>query len=124
MSNIKLYTTLIKRTGIGTLYNYFKMKNIENYQFIRNNHDELKPYENQFGRKLTRIDAIVISPLTQSEITKIIDSCYENKKLQSYQANANKERLKYYHENYGKNTNTAAKKSNTNRTSPTKRNWF
>ena len=100
------------------------MKNIENYQFIRNNHDELKPYENQFGRKLTRIDAIVISPLTQSEITKIIDSCYENKKLQSYQANANKERLKYYHENYGKNTNTAAKKSNTNRTSPTKRNWF
>lgn len=96
MSNMKLYTTLIKRTGIGTLYNYFEMKNIENYQFIRNNHDELKPYENQFGRKLTRMDAIVISPLTQSEITEIIDGYYENKKLQSYQANENKERLKYY----------------------------
>lgn len=25
MSNIKLYTTLIKRTGIGTLYNYFEV---------------------------------------------------------------------------------------------------
>lgn len=74
MSEAKLYTVLIKRTEVGILSDYFEMKNVENYRFLRNNHDELKPYENQFGKKLTRMDA-------ESEINKIIDGFYENKEL-------------------------------------------
>lgn len=81
MSEAKLHTILIKRTEVGILSDYFGAKNIENYRFLRNNHDELKPYENQFDRKLTRMDAIVISPLSESEINKIIDGFYENKEL-------------------------------------------
>lgn len=81
MSEAKLHTILIKRTEVGILSDYFRTKNIENYRFLRNNHDELKPYENQFGRKLTRMDAIVISPLSESEINEIIDGFYENKEL-------------------------------------------
>lgn len=81
MSEAKLHTILIKRTEVGILSDYFRTKNIENYRFLRNNHDELKPYENQFGRKLTRMDAIVISPLSESEINEIIDGFYENEEL-------------------------------------------
>ena len=102
MSEAKLHTILIKRTEVGILSDYFRTKNIENYRFLRNNHDELKPYENQFGKKLTRMDAIVISPLSESEINEIIDGFYENEELHAFQEKENQEELEFYYKNYGR----------------------
>ena len=50
----------------NALYDYASMKDIKDFTIKHNNHGELKNYEKIFGRKLTRIDAIVISPLTES----------------------------------------------------------
>lgn len=101
MAETKSYTTLIKRTGIGVLQEYCRMKNVKISNILHNNHGELKKYESQFGRELTKMDAIVISPLTQSEVTEIIDGYYENEDLQTYQREQNKERLKCHEENFG-----------------------
>ena len=80
MSNIKLYTILINRKWIGVLQDYFRMKNITNYKTLRNDHNELETYETTFNRKLTRMDAVIISPLSESEINKIING-YQQQRI-------------------------------------------
>lgn len=102
MAEIKLHEVLIDRTWIGVLQDYFNMKNIKEYRTLRNDHGELTAYEKIYNRTLTRMDAIVISPLTKDEIDEITNGYYENKELQAYQEKESEERLKLYYENYGK----------------------
>lgn len=99
MSNIKLYTVLINRKWIGVLQDYFRMKNITNYKTLRNDHNELETYETTFNRKLTRMDAVIISPLSESEINKIINGYHNNKELLQYQTQKGEDRLKLYYQN-------------------------
>jgi len=104
MSNTTLHTVLINRKWIGVLQTCFKMKGIENFKIKRNDHNELKPYESAFGRKLTRSDAIVISPLTKPEINKIITEYHTNDEIYQYQEKESNEQLKIYFRTYGKDT--------------------
>lgn len=101
MSETTLHTVLINRKWIGVLQDYFRMKGIKEHHTLRNNHGELKKYETMFGRKLTRIDAIIISPLTQQEIDEITENYHSNQELLKFQEKENEERLKIYYENYG-----------------------
>lgn len=102
MSDTTLHTVLINRMWSNVLYDYASMKNIKNFTIKHNNHGELKPYEKQFGRELTRLDAIIISPLTKDEINKIIDSYHTNKELLAFQEKKSKETLELYYRDYGK----------------------
>lgn len=104
ISEAILHTVLIDRRWIGVLQDYFRMKGITTFETLHNNHDELKCYEETFGRKLTRLDAIVISPLTESEINEIIDGFYENEELHAFQEKENEEELKIYYQMYGKDS--------------------
>ena len=94
-----LYTVLINRKWIGVLQDYFRMKNITNYKTLRNDHNKLETYETTFNRKLTRMDAVIISPLSESEINKIINSYHNNKELIQYQTQKSEDRLKLYYQN-------------------------
>lgn len=104
MSNQTMYTVLIRRTWTSVLQDYFDIKNI-NSKIIRmctkRDHEVLEPYEKLFNRPLGRMDAIVISPLTGSQIKHITDTYYDNKELLAYQAKMNEEELKDHYENYG-----------------------
>lgn len=96
MLNTALHTVLINRMWSNALYDYANMKGIKNFTIKHNNHGELKNYEKIFGRKLTKIDAIVISPLTESEIKEITDEYYTNKELLAFQEKKSEEVLKLY----------------------------
>lgn len=102
MSDTTLHTILINRKWIGVLQTYFKTNGIANFKIKRNDHDELKPYESTFGRKLTRSDAIVISPLTKPEIDKITNKYHINNEIYQYQEKESNEQLKIYFRTYGK----------------------
>lgn len=95
----------MRRMHVSTINDYLKMKNIKNFKIIRmrtkRDHDVLEPYEKLFDRPLGRMDAIVISPLTASQIKEIIDTYDNNTELLEYQNKMNEERLRYWRENYG-----------------------
>lgn len=99
MSETKLHETLINRGEISTLRDYCKMKHITISKILHNNHGELKPYENKFGRKLTRADAIIISALTQPELNKILNEYDNDKEFQIWRKKKYEERIKD-HENH------------------------
>lgn len=101
MSNTTLHTVLINRKWIGVLQTYFKTNGIANFKTKRNDYDELKPYEKMFERKLTRSDAIVISPLTKPEINKIITEYHTNDEIYQYQEKESKEQVEIYFRTYG-----------------------
>lgn len=107
MSNETMYTVLMRRMHVSTINDYLKMKNIKNFKIIRmrtkRDHDVLEPYEKLFDRPLGRMDAIVISPLTASQIKEIIDTYDTNEELLAYQNAENERNLQYYHENYEEN---------------------
>lgn len=103
MSDTTLHTVLINRKWIGVLQTYFRMKGITNFETKRNDHNELKEYEKTFGRKLTRLDAIVISPLTKSEIDKITNEYHTNNEIYKYQEKESKKQSELYFRTYGKN---------------------
>lgn len=96
-----MHEVLINRKWIGVLQDYFRMKGIKNYKTLHNNHDELKPYESTYGRKLTRMDAIILSPLTETEIKEITDGYYSNEELLAFQEKESREGIKEYYEYYG-----------------------
>lgn len=104
MSNQTMHAVLIRRTWTGVLQDYFNMKNI-NGKVVRmrtkRDHEVLEPYEKLFNRPLGRMDAIVISPLTESEIINITNNYYDNEELRAYQDKMNEEGLKDHYENYG-----------------------
>lgn len=87
---------LIKRGHVGTIQDYCEIKNIKN-KIIRmrtkQDHNILKPYEKLFRTNLGILDAIVISPLTASEIKTITKNYHTNKELQEYQATKSKKGL-------------------------------
>lgn len=89
-------TVLIKRSHVGTIQDYCEIKNIKN-KIIRmrtkQDRDVLKPYEKLFEVNLEILDAIVISPLTASEIKTITENYHTNKKLKEYQAAKSKRGL-------------------------------
>lgn len=102
MPDTTLHTVLINRKWIGVLQTYFKVKGITNFKTKRNDYDELKPYEKMFERKLTRSDAIVISPLTKPEINKIITEYHTNDEIYKYQEKESKEQSELYFRTYEK----------------------
>lgn len=101
MTEKTTYQVLIRRQQVGILQDYFHMKNINNYTTIRNDHDELKPFEEIYKRKITKLDVLVVSPLTKAEITEIIDNYYTNEELWTFQEIQSREELKEYYEFYG-----------------------
>lgn len=89
MTDRNINTVLIKRYHVGTIQDYCELKNI-NKHIIRmrtkQDHNILRPYEELFNTNLGILDAIVISPLTASQINIIIENYHANKELQEYQA--------------------------------------
>lgn len=68
---------------------------------MHNNHGELKGFEKTYGRKLTRMDAIIISPLTQTEIDEIIDGYDSNLELQEWERKEYEEEVKDHEKTFG-----------------------
>lgn len=95
------FYTLIKRTKIPIVQSYCEMENIKITDILHNNHDELKQFEKLYNRKLTRMDAIVISPLTQTEIDRIIDGYDDNTKLIAWRKEMYEKKVKCYEESFG-----------------------
>ena len=102
MSETTLHTTLIKRTKICIIKDFCEMKNIRPIRIINNNHNELQSYEKQFNRKLTRMDAVIISPLTQDEINKLVNGYFDNTELQQWEKKTYEKDVKCHEENFGK----------------------
>lgn len=101
MAETKAYYSLIKRTKIPIIQSYCEMENIKITNILHNNHDELKQFEKFYGKELTRMDVIVISPLTQPEIDKIIDGYNDNTKLIAWRKEMYEKRVKCYEESFG-----------------------
>lgn len=104
MSNQTMHAVLIKRTWTSVFQNYFRMKNM-NGKVVRmctkRDHEILEPYEKLFNRPLGRMDAIVVSPLTKSEVYDIINNYDTNYELHAYRDEMNEKRLKEYYKDHG-----------------------
>lgn len=89
MSNQTMHTVLIDRGHTGTIETYFEMQNITNFKIIRictkKDKNILDPYENIFNKKLGMRDAVVISPLSQTEINTVIKNYCESSEIYKYQ---------------------------------------
>lgn len=96
MTDQNINIVLIKRYHVGTIQDYCELKHISNHIIcMRTKQDRniLRPYEKLFNTNLGILDAIVISPLTASQINIIIENYHANKELQKYQAAKSKRGL-------------------------------
>lgn len=67
----KMQEILIARGCICTITDTFTIKGIKNFKIIKmtgKDSQELKPFEPMADKPLGRLDAILISPFTESEI--------------------------------------------------------
>lgn len=99
----KLNEVFIDRGSICTICDIFAMKGITDYRIIKmtgEDGQELKPFESMAGKPLGRLDAIVISPFTESEIQELIEASNTGEDLKTFWRRQTEEGIRHYNTHY------------------------